>query len=207
MDEKREREIADALAAGLVEAERDPEELELSGAELIAEHTGHDEVIDAADAQMADEMAAYATLRAEAERVERECAAEALIAKLEQRPVAPYGPTWVETGTGPDGRWLVYDQAEGFQPAVALVMADDAAEAAEVAASLSGGRLDDDSETLVVWPAGDEWRVFYNDPAVSDEDRQRETRCMLLDRIGMQCVRGRGHGGPCASTEDREAGR
>lgn len=58
----------------------------------------------------------------------------------------PYEPTWQQDHAS----WIVYDQREGFQPAYALVRADNAADAADEAYELSAGRLDPESETLVV---------------------------------------------------------
>jgi hypothetical protein len=62
----------------------------------------------------------------------------------------PYEPAWL--GGGQPGRraYVVYDQSEGFQPAYALVRADDPDDAAAIAHESSGGRLDPESESLVV---------------------------------------------------------
>ena len=60
----------------------------------------------------------------------------------------PYDPTWVDLSDG-DQEWIVYDGAEGFQPAYALVSADHSSDACEVAEDISKGRILYDSETLV----------------------------------------------------------
>lgn len=63
----------------------------------------------------------------------------------------PYRPTWVASEVEGHSLWVVFDQSEGFQPAYALVFADDAGDAAEIGQELAGRkRLDTDSESLVV---------------------------------------------------------
>jgi hypothetical protein len=64
-----------------------------------------------------------------------------------------YDPTWSD-GNVASGhpRWAVYDQSEGFQPAYALVFEANETDAADAAEELTNGRLDSNSETVVVVP-------------------------------------------------------
>ena len=61
----------------------------------------------------------------------------------------PYDPSWVDLDYGAEPLWVVYDEAEGFQPACALVSAAHSSDACEVAEDVSMGRIMYDSETLV----------------------------------------------------------
>lgn len=63
-----------------------------------------------------------------------------------------YPPTWtVDAGDG--HWWIVYDQAEGYQPAYALVREQTPTDALEAAEEVSEGRIRDDSDTIVVMQA------------------------------------------------------
>jgi hypothetical protein len=62
----------------------------------------------------------------------------------------PYEPTWTDETWERGPTFAVYDQREGFAPAWAKVRADDAQDAVDIAEEISGGRLSDLSETLVV---------------------------------------------------------
>lgn len=65
----------------------------------------------------------------------------------------PYEPTWTDIDNPLSGDYLyvVYDRSEGLQPAYAVILADNAQDAAEIAQEITNDRLLDDSDRLVIW--------------------------------------------------------
>lgn len=60
-----------------------------------------------------------------------------------------YPPTWMDTDSNGSALWVVYDGREGFQPAYALVFADNADDAVEIAQAIAyPDKTEYNSETL-----------------------------------------------------------
>ena len=73
--------------------------------------------------------------------------------------VPEWEPTWTSRSTVPGHRWwVVFDQAEGFQPAYALVQEATATDALDAASDLSARRINDyDSDTTWVQRVSANW--------------------------------------------------